>query len=338
MLFFGVMFITCDLPVDSPGYEEKLVVFGNLTAEMPLVDTIYVSHSYYIDEPHETDDKWINSAEVSINDGDTTISLLPIEGFPGRYLDPLFYNHEYTVQPNTTYSLEVSWQGDTVTAETTVPDVFSIHSITSDQWECEEEVIPIDIINLYQGIYTTEYLQTVFLELENDGDFSNSTIFPMDTIVYKEDDCYTSSFASVPFFYIARESDYEPAMMRMTSYALTGDFPYSNAIFDTSFSANAFKGLMHVETVGDTTVYYRPNPLVWNLSQPEIDMGWLAFNYYGPHLIIFQAADQDFRDYFEGDPLGQNQYILPNSNIEGGYGLFSSTYFRYFLVYLEKEE
>ena len=159
----------------------------------------------------------------------------------------------------------------------------------------------------------------------------------MDIIVYKEDDCYTSSFASVPFFYIARESDYEPAMMRMTSYALTGDFPYSNAIFDTSFSANAFKGLMHVETVGDTTVYYRPNPLVWNLSQPEIDMGWLAFNYYGPHLIIFQAADQDFRDYFEGDPLGQNQYILPNSNIEGGYGLFSSTYFQYFLVYVEKE-
>lgn len=331
ILSVGILCITCDLPVDSPGYEEKLVVFGNITAEMPLVDTFYVSLSFSIDVPHETDAKWVDNAEVSINDGDTTIFIPPIEGNPGRYI---VNNHDYTVMPNRTYSMEVIWQGDTVTAETTVPDTFTIHSISSDQWECDGEVIQIDTINLYQNVYDFDTLNDVIIEALVGGDFSN---FPMDTIVYKEGDCYTSSFASVPYFYVSREADYEPPMMRLTSYALTGDSLYSNAIFDTSFSANAFKGPMYIETVDDTTVYYRPNPLVWNLSQPDIDMGWLAFNYYGPHLIIFQAADQDFRDYFEGDPLGQNQYILPNSNIDGGYGLFSSSYFRYFLVYVAEE-
>jgi hypothetical protein len=34
----------------------------------------------------------------------------------------------------------------------------------------------------------------------------------------------------------------------------------------------------------------------------------------------------------------QNQYVLPESNIEGGYGLFSSTHSIYFVIYVKKDD
>ena len=37
-----------------------------------------------------------------------------------------------------------------------------------------------------------------------------------------------------------------------------------------------------------------------------------------------------------GDPLENNIYTLPGSNIEGGYGLFSSHTYEKFYVYLKK--
>ena len=42
-------------------------------------------------------------------------------------------------------------------------------------------------------------------------------------------------------------------------------------------------------------------------------------------------------NYYSGDPAGQNQYLLPESNIIGGYGLFSSTNAKAFLVNIERE-
>ena len=41
-------------------------------------------------------------------------------------------------------------------------------------------------------------------------------------------------------------------------------------------------------------------------------------------------------DYLSGDPLGQNQYIIPDSNIEGGYGLFTSNYSKAFFLNIIK--
>ena len=51
---------------------------------------------------------------------------------------------------------------------------------------------------------------------------------------------------------------------------------------------------------------------------------------------MVQAADQAYYDYFSGDPIGKNPYILPDSNIEGGYGLFSSTFSKAFFIDVKK--
>ena len=42
--------------------------------------------------------------------------------------------------------------------------------------------------------------------------------------------------------------------------------------------------------------------------------------------MFIQSSDDPYYDYLSGDPGGYNQYLLPDSNIEGGYGLFSSNY------------
>ena len=65
-------------------------------------------------------------------------------------------------------------------------------------------------------------------------------------------------------------------------------------------------------------------------------MSWLYFNYYGLQLITVQATDINFYNYLQGDPLENNIYTLPGSNIEGGYGLFSSHTYEKFYVYLKK--
>ena len=63
---------------------------------------------------------------------------------------------------------------------------------------------------------------------------------------------------------------------------------------------------------------------------------WLYFNYYGKHLVVVQSSDEAYYDYLSGDPLGQNQYIIPDSNIEGGYGLFTSNYSKAFFLNIRK--
>ena len=56
--------------------------------------------------------------------------------------------------------------------------------------------------------------------------------------------------------------------------------------------------------------------------------------------MTFQATDEAFFDYFQGLPEF-NTFVLPTSNVEGGYGLVSSSASKSFLVYVapyNKEE
>lgn len=350
-------FISCEPPVEQVEYEEKLVVFGNLIANFPIVDSVFVSLSYDIEEPHGLEEKWIPDAVVTIIGGGDTIPMLPAPDKSGRYID-LTYSH--VVKPDSEYTLYVNLEEYNITATSVVPDSFFIQSVGSQDWECEGEPEEINSIDLH--LENESMVQFVFAT----GNPNILLTLTMDTVVFREGPCYTTSFVSVPMFILEWESETEPGMVRVVNWALEdtakemepfrdmdGDSLFDegepfqdinqsgerdlylvNAIIDTSLPAMAFKGPMFRDEDGN---YYRPNPAVWNLSQNELDFGWMSFNYYGVHLIIIQATDHNFSDYFEGDPFRQNQYILPNSNIEGGYGLFSSSYYRYFLVYVAPE-
>ena len=83
---------------------------------------------------------------------------------------------------------------------------------------------------------------------------------------------------------------------------------------------------------------YLANPFLWTVETSPTPIMWLYFNYYGKHLMVIQASDDAYYDYLSGDPLGVNQYILPDSNIEGGYGLFTSTYSKAFFLNINKAD
>jgi len=325
-LFMGVLFcwlllmVSCELPTEESIYEEKLVVFGHLVANSPIVDTFFVSLTRTIEESHESDEGWVTDATVTLSDGQISFELTPVEGRPGRYLDTSM--PPFIVHPQKTYELFVEWEKYEVSASTTVPDTFTINSVGSSDWSCEGVPAIVEPINLYEQENNKE---KVYYALST-GDFS---VLSMDTVIYREGLCYSTSFASIPLFILSWEADPKPGVIRTISLAL--DDTSTNSIIDSSFSANAFKGSMYVDDLGN---YYRPNPFVWNSAMKEIPFSWLYFNYYGPHMIFIEVTSESLQDYFKGDPLRQNPYELPHSNIEGGYGLFSASFSRQFFVYV----
>ena len=72
----------------------------------------------------------------------------------------------------------------------------------------------------------------------------------------------------------------------------------------------------------ENSVPYRINPWQWNIEESPQPIMWLYFDYYGLQLMTFQATSESYFNYFSGDPVGQNIYLLPDSNIEGAKGVF----------------
>ncbi|NOZ74064.1 MAG: DUF4249 family protein, partial [FCB group bacterium] len=347
----GLFLTSCELTNPAVTYEQKLVVFGNLTADFPMVDTLFVSRSAAIGENLDSYALYIDDAEITITDGDTTIPVPPVPDRPGRYLaDP-----DYIFRAGKEYRVKVVWEDDTVTAKTVLPEKMEFSSEGSDSYTCNGSpvtIAPITVDNATLQLY--------------DGQLIPVPTGPIDTVVYRTGDCYTESFASLPYFFLNFNAD-DYHTVRIISFALEAetrgpepfddrngngvwdadsepfvdynrdgvrDSTFINLIYDTTFTSIAWKGDYLRTEQNDP---YRYNPVVWAVDTSPLPMTWLYFNYYGFHLIALQATDQAYYDYFSGDPFGMNQYLLPDSNIEGGYGLFSSTYTKFFFVYIKPE-
>ena len=196
----------------------------------------------------------------------------------------------------------------------------------------------------------------------------NSTISSIELSRYG---CSVGSFASKPYFVLDiddQEEEGNPNLsaIRILAYAQEdkkmGDEPWTdfnnNGIVDEKeffdYNQNEVRDMTLINTFYDTTdVFkiwkgpylrdenYNPyllNPFLWTVETSPSPIMWLYFNYYGKHLMVIQASDDAYYDYLSGDPLGQNQYILPDSNIEGGYGLFTSNYSKAFFINIEKAD
>lgn len=314
---------SCEPVVENVNYEEKLVVFCNLEANLPIArDTVFVTQSHGIDESHEDNEKWVSGATVEISTGERVFDFREVDELPGRYLCT---DSSYVVESGVVYMLNVATEDHEVSASTEVPGEIRLESVANDSlWECEGNTV-VEAINIYP--FTLEEL----FQWQTTGS-GDPAMFRHDTVTYRTADCYTSSFTSMPYFIVHWQTDSEPGIMRSVTLAL--EDTVSNVIIDTTFSAHAFKGHMLIDEEGNK---YWMNPMVWNFIQREIFYGWIAFGYYGLHLIMIQATDQAFAEYYAGDPLGINQFIAPNTNIENGLGLFSSTTSAAFFVYVAPE-
>ena len=175
--------------------------------------------------------------------------------------------------------------------------------------------------------------------------------------------CSVGSFASKPYFVLDiddQEEEDNPNLsaIRILSYALEekhmGLEPSNDDGTFFDYNQNEIQDMTLINTFYDTTAvfkiwkgpYFRDenynpyllNPFVWTVETSPSPIMWLYFNYYGKHLIVIQSSDDAYYDYLSGDPLGQNQYLLPDSNIEGGYGLFTSNYSKAFFLNIIKAD
>ncbi len=231
---------------------------------------------------------------------------------------------------------------------------------SEENWTSEQQIIePINVENFdlinddTNGLWV---LEPSLLQSYIDADIISS-------IELSRYGCSVGSFASKPYFVLNiddQEEEDNPNLsaIRILSYALEekkmGIEPSNDNGTFFDYNQNEIQDMTLINTFYDTTTvfkiwkgpYFRDedynpyllNPFVWTVETSPTPIMWLYFNYYGKHLIVVQASDNAYYEYLSGDPLNQNQYILPDSNIEGGYGLFTSNYSKAFFLNIIKKD
>ena len=378
---------SCDFDDNLIEYEEQLVVFASINAGFPVSDTVYVSRTAGVSESTDAQDLYIDDANVkliNVSDG-SELHFYSIGN--GRYhpvdlsvpnLDSVLTQWiEYIIESGTTYRLVVTYDGDSVMAQTNVPEQIEIAPEESYNFRCPDGSLEptkmIDVNNLENLTF-----QELSLLYQNPIQYIEENSINVDSVDFKIGDCYSKSFASAPLFSVDfNEEDYNT--IQIISYALEADAvgmePFEdenqNGMFDegekfsdrnrNGLRDSCFINLIYSDEKGlfdnDSLDYnslaniwknplkrgpadgtwrenspYRNNPWLWNADRAPSPIMWLYFDYYGYHLMSYKSTSDSYFNYFKGDPVGQNIYLLPNSNFEDGLGVFYSSSSSSFLV------
>lgn len=138
-----------------------------------------------------------------------------------------------------------------------------------------------------------------------------------------------------PYVDLNNNNSYDKATYFDYNQNTIQDLTLINTFYDTTAVFKIWKGPYLRDENNNPYLF---NPFIWTVETSPSPIMWLYFNYYGKHYIEIQASDGAYYDYLSGDPLGQNQYLLPDSNIEGGYGLFTSNYSKAFFLNVIKAD
>ena len=360
-----LILIACDLPTENIFYENKPVVFGYIDAGFNRIEPIYLSWSNNFSDSHTQQSNYIENATIVIstqgNIPEYANILFNYNG-DGEYI--AIHPENFTITPGSEWIIQIEFinqnQNYILNASTTIPEELNLSSTSTEiSWNCNGN--PVDVnpnFNLYQNQNNLNLIQNWI----DNGDLSFLNNIEVDNITYNTAECYTSSFASVPFFTIDLGIDDENIISRYTTIALEIDkdmnndginIPYESAIFDTTLSAVAFKGPMQYYEIDYSEFPEFDNiPYEWgwhrkpidriNLTGNIMDISWLFFDYYGINMMIVQPMGKEYETYFESDPDEFSfPYILRETNIQSNlgdaYGLFYSTNSKFFFFNVEKE-
>ncbi|GEM_PF-5739200 len=126
--------LQCDKPLDPiDAFTPELIVEGYLTAgksfqSISLKQSIsgddLFDYLYYRDDPH----KWISGAQITIATDSWEVNLVEDSEQAGIYRPS--EQDRFVVTSNTTYSLEVQYQEEQLSASTTVPGAIHINIIS----------------------------------------------------------------------------------------------------------------------------------------------------------------------------------------------------------------
>ena len=275
----------------------------------------------------------------------------------------------FIIKPGSLYKLVIYHDLDSIIAQTVVPKEMNIRAADLGSYVCPDgtqlQTDTIDVNNL-KNIQPDELPYLIM----NPRQFILENAINVDSVTFRFGDCFTKSFASYPMFGVEFDSDNYQTIKTLT-YALDAnvkeleplvndigeinapsfedpdsgmfydynynkirDFTFINLIYDTTLGFRIWKGSYFR---GENNVPYRINPWQWNIEESPTQIPWLYFDYYGLNLMTFKATSESYFEYFSGDPVGQNIYLLPDSNFEGGLGVFYSSYETPFLVYVKRE-
>ena len=378
---------SCTFDDNTIEYQEQLVVFASINAGFPVFDTVFVSRTAEVNESVDAKELYIDDANVTLINMTDSSELHFYSVGNGRYypVDLSMQNIDsvashwlnYIISSGKTYRLVVSHDGDSVIAETSVPEEIEIFPADMPDYECPdgsiESIKTIDVNNLDNLTF-----EQMVLLYQDPIQYIESNNINVDSIEFRIGDCYTKSFASLPLFAVDfNDEDYNT--IQIISYALESDKvdlePFQdinqNGTYDegeefsdrnrNGMRDSCFINLIYSDEKGlfdnDSLDYnslaniwknplkrgsadgtwrenspYRNNPWLWNADRAPSPIMWLYFDYYGFHLMSYKSTSDSYFNYFKGDPVGQNIYLLPNSNFEDGLGVFYSSSSSSFLV------
>jgi len=378
---------SCSFDDNTINYEEKLVVFASINAGFPVYDTVFVSRTADVSESVDSEDLYIDNANVNlinISDG-SELKFYSLGN--GRYypidismqnVDSIFsYWLDYIISSGTTYRLVVTHEEDSVIAETNVPEKIEIGAAEMSEYVCPDgSAKPVSIIDV-NNLENLSFAQMLSL-YQNPVEYIEQNNINVDSVEFIIGDCYTKSFASAPMFGVDyNQDDYNT--IQIISNALESnvvglepfDDENQNGLFDEgeNFSdrnRNGLRDSCYINLIysdekglfdndsldynslaniwkdplkrgGDDGTWranspYRNNPWLWNVDISPSPIMWLYFDYYGYYMMTFKSTSDSYFNYFKGDPVGQNIYLLPESNFEGGLGVFYSSSSTSFIV------
>ena len=85
LLILVIVLHSCSFEDSEMVYEEKLVVFASISANLPVIDTVLVSKTAGIEENVVASDLFINDAQVSLIEDSSGNTLNFFNVGPGKY-------------------------------------------------------------------------------------------------------------------------------------------------------------------------------------------------------------------------------------------------------------
>ena len=89
LLFLVIVLHSCSFEDNEMAYEEKLVVFASISANLPVIDTVLVSKTAGIEENVVANDLFINDAQVTLIEDSSGNTLNFFNVGPGKYFQIL---------------------------------------------------------------------------------------------------------------------------------------------------------------------------------------------------------------------------------------------------------
>ncbi len=320
ILICSLFLFACEeeITLEMPNNEAKIVVEGFIQPHFPIVLQLTTSKGYF-DEITENElmDVFISDVtdiKVIRNSDNAVVSLffVPLDslGNIGLYSDLENFNPEFA-RENESYTLEIIYNGDTITSTTTIPVAESETELMIDSvWYVEDELFP------GFGDFYFSY---------NDADTMGNNIMLEAKRIYHydfENEKNTPDFRFTKALWGAVRNDFEGfnGVKNFVSYFDRGE--------DNIFG-NAH-GIKRNGDFGNFQASQKDTAEIWQPADEVI----IRFSQINEASFIFWR-DTEYQEQMNGNPFAEP--INLSHNINGGFGIWEGKGAIYFKVMAQKD-